>query len=183
MPATLTHHHERADVTFTWTKNAGITIRPGDTVPYWGVYPNGISFGELPFTLSALRDACDACEGRETHTDQNFAKQPWTTHEFSGCVQVRYRGGPVLEAAPTEHWQPVPADSNDWQPIIDLAADDRTPPDVTSYWLYRRTSGWSTGVLEHLGIHAPQQVPDPARYGDGTDDSILAWTIRHLPSR
>ena len=184
MPATLTYHHDRADLTFTWTKSAGITIRAGETVPHWGVYPNRISFGGLPFTLSALREACDAWwEGSEIHTGHNFAEQPWTTHEFSGRVQVRYRGGAVIEAALTEHCQPVPADSKDWQPIIDLAADDRTPTDVTADWLYRRTNGWSTGVLEHLGIHAPQQVPDPARYGDGTDDSVIAWTIRHLPKQ
>ncbi|MFI6278019.1 hypothetical protein [Streptomyces sp. NPDC050988] len=184
MPAALTYHHDRADLTFTWTSGRGITIRTGNTVPHWGVYPDRISVGELPFTLSALRDVCDAWwEGREITTGQNFAEHPWTTREFSGRVQVRYRGGPVIEAALTEHHQPVPADSKDWQPIIDLAADGRTPTDVTTDWLYRRTSGWSTGVLEHLGIHAPQQVPDPARYGDGTEDSVIAWTIRHLPTQ
>lgn len=184
MPATLTYHHERADLTFTWNSDTGITIRPGKTVPHWGVYPDRISFGELPFTLSALRDACDAWwEGREITTCRSFVERPWTTYEFSGQVQVRYRGGPVIEAALTEHCRPVPADSKDWQPIIDLAADDRTPSDVTADWLHRRTSGWSTGVLEHLGIHAPQQVPDPARYGDGTDDSVIAWTIRNLPTQ
>ncbi|MCQ1577243.1 hypothetical protein [Streptomyces parvus] len=157
-------------------------IRTGSTVPYWGVYPDRISFDELPFTFDALRDACDAWwEGREVTTSRNFTERPWTTQEFNGQVQVRYRGGPVIEAALTERYQPVLADSEDWQPIIDLAAADRAPADVTADWLYRRTSGWSTGVLEHLGIHAPQQVPDPARYGDGTEDSIIAWTIRHLP--
>ncbi|KOV73376.1 MULTISPECIES: hypothetical protein [unclassified Streptomyces] len=187
MPATLAYHHARADLTFTWKKDTGITIRTGDTVPYWGVYPNALSssrFSELPFTLSALRDVCDAWwEGREINTGQNFAERPWTTYEFSGQVQLRYRGGPVIEAALTEHCQPVPADSTDWQPIIDLAADDRTPTDVTVDWLFCRTSGWATGVLEHLGVHAPQHTPDPVRYGDGTQDSVIAWTIRHLPAQ
>ncbi|MFJ5952636.1 hypothetical protein [Streptomyces noursei] len=181
MPATLTYHHDRADLTFTWNRDSAITIRPGETVP-WGAYPERIIFTGLPFTLSALSNACDAWwEGREIHTGHNFAERPWTTHEFSGLVQMRYRGGPVIEAALTEHFQPAPADSKHWRPIVDLAADNRTPNEVTADWLHRRTSGWSTGVLEHLGIHAPQQVPDPARYGDGKHDSVIAWTIRHLP--
>ncbi|MCX4681669.1 hypothetical protein OG413_41445 [Streptomyces sp. NBC_01433] len=184
MSATLMYHHDRADLTFTWNSSTQITIRAGSTVPHWGVYPDRISVGELPFTLSALRDACDAWwEGREITTGRNFAEHPWTTYEFSGRVQIRYQGGPFIEAVLTEHCQPLPANSMDWQPIIDLAADDRTPTDVTTDWLYRRTNGWTTGVLEHLGIHAPQQVPDSARYGDGTGDSVTAWTIRHLPTQ
>jgi hypothetical protein len=209
VPATLTYHHDRADLTFTWNGGTQIMIRTGNTVPSWGIYPDRIDVREpdlwrsdllpahqrpphrtgadvvlLPFTQEALQETCDAWwEGREITTGRDFAEHSWTTHEFSGRVQVRYRGGPVIEAALTEHCQPVPADSKDWQPIIDLAADDRTPTDVTTDWLYRRTSGWSTGVLEHLGIHAPQQVPDPARYGDHADGSVIAWTIRHLPTQ
>ena len=185
MTTTLTYQHDRADLTFTWNKGTGITIRTGRTVPYWGVYPSRLSsFDELPFTQSALRDFCDAWwEGREINTGRDFAEQPWQSWEFNGRIQVRYRGGPVIEAAPTEYGKPVSAYSKDWQPIVDLAADDRTPTTVTADWLDRRTSGWSTGVLERLGIHPLQQVPDPARYGEGTEDSVIAWTIRHLPTQ
>lgn len=201
MSATLTYRHERADLVFTWNGGTQIMIRTGSTVPSWGVYPGRIDVREpdlwrsdllpahqrpphrtgadvvlLPFTQEALRGACDAWwEGREITTGRDFAEYPWQTTVFGSRVDVRYRGGPVIEAAP--------AGTGHWRTVVDLAAGGLTPAAVTTAWLSRRVNGWSTGVLEHLGIHTPQPVPDPARYGDGTHDAITAWTIRNLPTQ
>ncbi|KNE80148.1 hypothetical protein AB0B04_32275 [Streptomyces xinghaiensis] len=201
MSATLTYRHERADLLFTWNGGTQIMIRTGSTVPSWGVYPGRIDVREpdlwrsdllpahqrpphrtgadvvlLPFTQEALQEACDAWwEGREITTGRDFAEHPWQTTVFGNQVDVRYRGGPVIEAAP--------ARTGHWRTVVDLAADGRTPAAVTTAYLSRRIHGWSTGVLEHLGIHTPQPVPDPARYGDGTHDAITTWTIRNLPTQ
>ncbi|MGW6145349.1 hypothetical protein [Streptomyces sp. NPDC055140] len=202
MPATLTYHHARADLTFTWDGGTQITIRPGNTVPSWGVYPDRIDIREpdmwrsdllptdqrpphrtgldvvlLPFTPQALRDACGAWwEGREINTGRDFAQHPWAWDVFGGKVRVRYQGGAAIEA--------TPADSEDWRPVIDLWANDRTPADVTTTWLTRRVDGWTTGVLEQEGICTPQQgAPDPVRHGDRAHDEIVAWTTRSLPTQ
>jgi hypothetical protein len=185
----LSFHHERADLHFSWDGWMQIRVRRGEFAPLWG-FPDRFDIGEpdlhdpsrhpmypadgsvhlVPYTQEAFEALCDTWwRGGEICVGlRDYARDPWEMRSWGltqGAFRYRYAGGSHIEAAP--------ADTGPWRPLIELAADGRTPSSLSTVWLIERVNGWEKAWLAVHGI-----VND----GDGLDRAIGRWTIAHLPA-
>ncbi|MEW1548442.1 hypothetical protein [Streptomyces tsukubensis] len=182
------YYHPDADVTFSWNGWMQVMIRTGPSVP-WGAYSDRFDIREpdlrikdffndgaydpsvhfVPRTQQAFETMCnDFFHGRQPGAGlRNYTRYPWTSRSWGpsmGAMEFRYTGGLHIEM--------TPAEQNDWKPVIELAASDRTLPRLTTTWLMGRCHGWELAVFEALGFTGASQDFDRAR---------TAWVQKHLP--
>jgi len=194
-PAThqdLVHVDPHADITFHWDGWMQVRISNGTSVP-WSAWPDRFDIREpdlrrddlkslfphhpddpsvhfIPVTHANLIDACTTWMqgGYVSAGRRDYTRFPWQGSTYGwivGVLDVRYRGGDTIDAAPRG--------TDAWQPIIDITADGYAPDLVSSTWLRERVDGWILAFLEHYGVDTNSE---------DLDDAVLRWTRHHLPT-
>ncbi|MDT7785582.1 MAG: hypothetical protein QOF58_4001 [Pseudonocardiales bacterium] len=181
-------HHPRADLHFSWNRWMQVMVNPGQNAPF-NAFPDRFDIREpdlhdpsrhpmhpadgsvhlVPETQEAFEALCDTwwrgddiCVGLRDYTADPWQMRSWGITQ--GAFRYRYTGGDHIEAAPGE--------VDVWRPLIDIAADGRTPSTLSTRWLMGRVDGWEEAWLAGHGI---------VDHGRGLAEAIVDWTVANFP--